>query len=121
MGRNRDAGRLLLILLTGGHGVAPVGLVLFLGAAPEWFPGMLFGWAGIILEVCAFRNVGKKRWKPYAWLAIVGFLVSVVLFTMASENLQHFGVVLGGFMVPFAWAATVRVLQVVYWREHSSD
>ena len=102
-----------MIMLAGGHGVGPIGLLLFLGAAPEWLPGMLLGWLAIVLEVIAFCRVGKKMWKRYATLAIGGFVLSAVAFVLASDTLHHFGAGLGSFMIPFVVSSIVRVAQII--------
>jgi hypothetical protein len=102
-----------IILLAAGHGVVPAGLILFFGAAPEWFPGIIFGWIAVILEILAFRRVGKKGWKRFAALAVGSFVTSATLFVLNSETLHYFGLFFGGFMAPFAIATIARIAQIL--------
>ncbi len=106
-----------IIMLAGGHGVGPVGLLLFLGAAPEWIPGMVFGWLALTLEFLAFRWVGKKKWKIAAALAIGSFVVSAALFVVLSDTLHYFGLFFACSMLPFAVATIFRVVQVISRKE----
>ncbi|HVU17232.1 MAG TPA: hypothetical protein VHD32_09905 [Candidatus Didemnitutus sp.] len=105
-----------IIMLAGGHGFGPVGLLLFLGAAPEWVPGMVFGWLAVLLEILAFCSIGKKRWKPVAAVALGSFVISAALFVFFSETLRYFDL-FGRYLLPFVAVAVARFVQIVLRKE----
>lgn len=100
-----------IIMIGAGHGAGPVGLLLVLGRAPEWIAPQIFGCVAVILEVIAFWDGERKRWRLLAGLALCAFVISAALFILNSETL-HYLREFYSFMIPFAVAAVFRAAQI---------
>jgi hypothetical protein len=98
-----------VVLIGAGHGVAPIGLLLFLGHAEVWYPPMALGWLGIaILGIAALAP-----WRfVHASLSVLGLLAlaaSWILFISQSEVIP----ITLALSLPFIGVCTARVLHLV--------
>jgi hypothetical protein len=104
------------IWLFGGHGAAPVALLMFLGQG-DWYIPMTLGWSGVV-ALLALPLV-LNRWCYFS-VAVIGLgmlSASLVIFISSSDG-PAFSILFAG---PFVGAAIARLVylfvQATCWSE----
>jgi hypothetical protein len=111
LGLALDAGVVLAfgcVLIGAGHGVAPIGLLMFLGSPQAWGLPMAVGWAGIGLLVASVLVPLRGHYLPLA-LGGLGTLVATWWLFITPTRDWWFSLI---FSVPFLALLAVRLLQL---------
>lgn len=72
------------VMIFAGHGVGPVGLLLWAGSAPEYMLPMAAGWLGITALVLSVVLPPRYR-RAAAWISAALISVSWLAFLAVSE------------------------------------
>jgi len=94
-----------VVLIGAGHGVAPIGLILFLGEAEEWVLPMTVGWSAIGLLALPALVPRLGLHVACVQLGLVTLAVAWMLFLSVSEA-RAFSL---AFSLPFLGASIARV------------
>jgi hypothetical protein len=106
-----DAGVILAfscVMIVAGHGLGPIGFVMFAGSAKDWGIPMTIGWTGIAL--LAISALVPRSWL-YGCLALSGLSMIVIswsVFVSLSVSMSYSMV----FSIPLFCALTGRLLYV---------
>jgi len=94
-----------IVLIGAGHGVAPIGLILFLGDAEEWVLPMIVGWVAIGLLVLPVLAPRLGLHVALVQLGLLALAAAWMLFLSVSEA---WGFSLA-FSIPFLGAMIARL------------
>lgn len=94
-----------MVLIGAGHGVAPIGLILFLGDAEEWVLPMTVGWTAIGLLALAVLVPRLGLHVACVQLGLLTLAAAWMLFLSLSEILPISFL----FSIPFLAAMVARL------------
>ena len=97
-----------IVMVAGGHGAGPVGLLLVLGSFSAWGLHMTLGWVGVLLTLAALFCSRTRSHIELAWNGLVGLAAAWLLFLTASED-RGFTFL---FSLPFLALSVVRGFQL---------
>ena len=104
----------MLCIIVAGHGIAPLGLLLFLGDFSSWFiAGKIIGWIGIVCLLLATFRLPPKSIRQLA-LQLVS---AVLLYASWLDVARHTDNESGSFFTTFLFSIPFQIvfLVVVIW------
>ena len=106
----------MLCIIVAGHGIAPLGLLMFLGGLDSWFiAGKIIGWIGIACLLLATFRLPKKTIRQFVLQLVSAILLYASWFDIARRTDNESGSFFTTFIfsIPFQITFLVAVVWLV--------